>query len=275
MNRYFRFFTLLVAAFFSCLLSFVLETQAQNRQTLSKNPNPPHGRMKPGLSADPRLRMLAQDSAATVEQEAWHRSLPPHLQNLPPQMLAKMPWLQPDKTKRPDLPRDLHSPEKFNRPWEQRQDQLKRAQPLSKIAAAPRPAQIMSSCLSEDWVARYNEPGISYDFATAMGIDGDGNIYVTGLTSAPSGSDYLTVKYNAAGVLQWKARYNGPAGGSNEAFALAADGSGSVYVTGYSSNFDFTTDYATIKYNAAGVQQWEARYIMDRQILMISPLRSQ
>ena len=36
---------------------------------------------------------------------------------------------------------------------------------------------------------------------------------------------------------------------------MAVDGSGSAYVTGRSGS-----DYATIKYNSAGQQQWVARY---------------
>jgi len=62
---------------------------------------------------------------------------------------------------------------------------------------------------------------------------------------------------------QWVAVYNG-GNGSDIAYAVAVDGSGNVYVTGFSvgpgsCNF-VCNDYATIKYDASGQQQWVARY---------------
>jgi uncharacterized delta-60 repeat protein len=111
----------------------------------------------------------------------------------------------------------------------------------------------------QQWVARYNGPGNYQDYAYALAVDGPGNVYVTG-TSDGSGtySDYATVKYNSVGVQQWVARYNGL--GNDYAYALAIDGSGNVYVTGYSDGIGTSNDYATVKYNSSGVQQWVARY---------------
>jgi len=112
----------------------------------------------------------------------------------------------------------------------------------------------------EQWVARYNGPANFVDIANAIAVDGSGNVYVTGIsTGTTSFTDYATVKYNSAGQQQWVARYNGPSNGTDEAYSIAVDGSGNVYVTGESlsgSNFDF----ATVKYNSAGSEQWTARY---------------
>ena len=41
---------------------------------------------------------------------------------------------------------------------------------------------------------------------------------------------------------------------------IAADDAGNVYVTGYSISSGTYSDYATVKYNTAGVEQWAARY---------------
>jgi hypothetical protein len=58
----------------------------------------------------------------------------------------------------------------------------------------------------------------------------------------------------------WTATYAG-ANSINFATAIAVDNSGNVYVTGESGTFDSgNDDYATIKYNAAGQEQWVARY---------------
>ena len=115
---------------------------------------------------------------------------------------------------------------------------------------------------AEQWVARYDGPASSEDQAWALAVDGSGNVYVTGYSpgSLSTSDDYATVKYDAGGAEQWVRRYNGPASGEDEARALAVDGSGNVYVTGKSSGSGTMDDYATVKYDAGGVEQWVRRY---------------
>jgi Beta-propeller repeat len=101
------------------------------------------------------------------------------------------------------------------------------------------------------WVARYNGPGNGFDEVAAIGVDELGNVYVTG-TSFGSGTirDYATIKYNSAGQQEWLARYNGPDNLDDQANAIAVDGLGNVYVTGWSRTADSFSDWATIKYNS-------------------------
>ena len=117
---------------------------------------------------------------------------------------------------------------------------------------------------TEEWVARYNGPGgIAQGYAIA--IDGSGNVYVTG-ESYNTHTDYdydcVTIKYNASGTEEWVASYNGPANSVDSGLAIAVDGSGNVYVTGYTDDDAYQTqvDYLTIKYNASGTEEWVARY---------------
>ncbi|MHA2227230.1 MAG: ABC transporter substrate-binding protein, partial [Candidatus Hodarchaeales archaeon] len=113
----------------------------------------------------------------------------------------------------------------------------------------------------ERWAARYNGPGNRGDGASAMAVDASGNIYVTGRSwGSGTGSDYATIKYDPAGTEQWVTRYNGLENGNDVAYAIAVDASGNIYVTGRSSGSGTYDDYATIKYDPAGTEQWVARY---------------
>ncbi|MCG3158765.1 MAG: hypothetical protein DKINENOH_05409 [bacterium] len=113
----------------------------------------------------------------------------------------------------------------------------------------------------EQWAARYSWSENSYDYASAIAVDDSGNVYVTGASQAPAiGRDYATVKYNSAGFEQWVALYNGPGNAGDQAEAVAVDVSGNVYVTGGSRGSGTESDFATIKYNSAGLKQWVVRY---------------
>jgi hypothetical protein len=113
----------------------------------------------------------------------------------------------------------------------------------------------------ELWVSRYNGPGNSYDGAEAINIDSAGNVYVTGYSfGSGTDDDYVTIKYNNSGVEQWVARYNGPANGLDNAQSIGVDPLGNVYVTGYSLGSETNYDWATVKYDNQGVEQWVTRH---------------
>ncbi|SFQ52386.1 cadherin-like domain-containing protein [Hymenobacter arizonensis] len=113
----------------------------------------------------------------------------------------------------------------------------------------------------ELWVARYNGPANSRDEPNALAVDAAGNAYVTGIsTGVGSATDYATVKYSPSGQQLWVARYNGAHNGYENAWALAVDATGNVYVTGDSDGGSTAGDYATVKYSPTGQQLWAARY---------------
>jgi hypothetical protein len=111
------------------------------------------------------------------------------------------------------------------------------------------------------WVRRYTSLGNNNDYATAIKVDNLGTVYVTGGSyNSGTSEDYTTIKYNSNGDTVWIRRYNGPANSWDRAYAMVVDELGSIYVTGQSFGSGPGDDYATVKYNSAGVQQWVARY---------------
>src|SRR6478672_2651926 len=134
--------------------------------------------------------------------------------------------------------------------------------PIHERATAPnRFSLVPSGTVQKAWVVRYDGAQHSADSANDLAIDASGNVYVTGGSAVSGGPpDYVTIKYNSAGEQQWIADFSGGNNTANFANAIALDGSGNVYVTGIGWGYGNDSDYATVKYNSSGEQQWVARY---------------
>jgi hypothetical protein len=94
----------------------------------------------------------------------------------------------------------------------------------------------------------------------ALAVDGVGNVYVTGKITSGFTSEFLTIKYNASGAVQWRAFAEGNEPGAFAA-AIAVDAAGNVYVTGGAEQNDETGIHAvflTIKYDQNGTEVWRA-----------------
>lgn len=114
---------------------------------------------------------------------------------------------------------------------------------------------------TQQWVARYNGSASGDDWGADIAVDVSGAVFVTGPSEGVGNLwDYLTLKYNASGTQQWASRYDGPAATDDVVAALALDGAGGVYITGNSVGLSGMADYATVRYNSSGAQQWVSRY---------------
>lgn len=108
------------------------------------------------------------------------------------------------------------------------------------------------------WTNRYTGPlNGADDYARAIAVDANGNVFVTGESWNGNATDFATIKYSPAGTPIWTNRYHGPLPANNFAAAIAADTIGNVFVTGSDGSFASTNGgYATIKYSNDGMSLW-------------------
>ena len=129
---------------------------------------------------------------------------------------------------------------------------------------------------TEQWHHTENPTGgESWNEATSVAVDNNGNVLVTGYSPNVDGwLNYHTIKYNAAGSKLWQQAYNyestdpeNPAEVTNSvARAITSDSDGNVYITG---TFDtFLNRIGTIKYNPEGQQQWIRTYRSESEVTM-------
>jgi len=98
-------------------------------------------------------------------------------------------------------------------------------------------------------------------FASDIALDNDANVYISGKYHADTTYlDYMTIKLNTNGDLQWIEYYNNIGESNDQTTAIAVDQDGSVFVTGYSEGMASDKDYATLKYDTNGILQWVSRY---------------
>jgi uncharacterized delta-60 repeat protein len=112
------------------------------------------------------------------------------------------------------------------------------------------------------WVATYDGTAQKSDAPVALAIDAQGNVIVAG-TARMEGNrsyDFATIKYSEAGIEEWVAHYNGSTDSADFASALALDSKGNIYVTGttWADSEDF--NFATVKYNSSGIEQWRTEF---------------
>jgi hypothetical protein len=114
------------------------------------------------------------------------------------------------------------------------------------------------------WGNRYDNLEVNGDDeASSLGLDGLGNVYVTGYSlGRTTGPDCFTLSYDTDGLPGWSARFDGPAHEGDKGNVLVVDPASSVYVAGYSIRGmpKKHSDYMTLKYDNSGSLSWDAQY---------------
>ena len=109
----------------------------------------------------------------------------------------------------------------------------------------------------QQWTKRSNGFGNATDRPTAMVITSDGDIVVTGRSSNGNDDDYMTIKYEAStGNELWR-KYFDRTHHDRATSIVCNNINGKIYITGRSNNGD-NYDYATLCYDADGIQMWQA-----------------
>ena len=111
------------------------------------------------------------------------------------------------------------------------------------------------------WTNRYAGSGSGDDSATAIAVDDQGAVFVTGYAPTLGGAPphFATVAYSETGTSLWTNLYTGGVG-DDEPAAIQVDHHGGVIVTGYSIGAGTGADYATISYSSDGLPLWTNRY---------------
>jgi uncharacterized delta-60 repeat protein len=93
-----------------------------------------------------------------------------------------------------------------------------------------------------------------------MKINRSGNVYLTGAGNRvfSVNTSYVTFKFDTNGQTLWRTNFSGPI--SDGATGISLDSIDNIYVTGVSTNTTTGNDFATVKYDTNGNQQWVIRY---------------
>ncbi len=115
------------------------------------------------------------------------------------------------------------------------------------------------------WSRQFGTSGL--DNATAVAVDGSGNVYVAGTTEgalegnlSEGKSDFFLIKYDGTGTRLWTRQFG--TAQEESAFGVASDGSGNVFVTGWTKGgLDGNSpageyDLFLAKYNGMGTRLW-------------------
>ncbi len=105
---------------------------------------------------------------------------------------------------------------------------------------------------NELWVYRYDGPAHGMEWCFRITVSPVGDIYVTGTSPGIGTSDdFATIILDSDGNLLHELRYDGPASGIDEAYLVAVDPLGNIYIFGTTEGIGTYYDMTLIKYTVS------------------------
>ena len=119
------------------------------------------------------------------------------------------------------------------------------------------------------WERTYDDDQTAVCLLNGIAIDDDNNVCVAGSAKHSAddkdNTDILTIKYGPDGDTAWIQQYNSPGDSTDVAEDIAVDSDGNVFVGVHSmtintDEYEYDSDYVTIRYLAEGKQSWVRTY---------------
>jgi uncharacterized delta-60 repeat protein len=106
----------------------------------------------------------------------------------------------------------------------------------------------------------YNTLENYHEKSMCLTVDKSGSVYVAGMLNSPDyKADFLIVKFDSTGSVQWANQYAGTADDEDLPYVIKVDKNGNVFVAGTVVN-ETGKDFCVIKYNPSGGQEWISFY---------------
>jgi hypothetical protein len=120
-----------------------------------------------------------------------------------------------------------------------------------------------SQSLATQWRVHVNGNDSSFnEFMVDLELDDSGNLYaLCRLQNDPGFTDFAVLKINSSGGVVWRVEYD-ENGGQDIPEAMTMDDNGNIFVTGRvrRASGGGYNDFAVIKYNNDGIEQWTTYY---------------
>ena len=117
-----------------------------------------------------------------------------------------------------------------------------------------------SSSGSLQWIQQYEGGEHPNNIASALAVDNSGGVVVVGASGTDNQMDFVTLKYQSAGVPAWVSQASGAGRSFESVVGTILDATGNLYILGSSVSRGSNTDYMTVKFDPDGNQLWAARY---------------